>query len=57
LPFDRLLKKNGAGLQVPIRISGTRSAPKLNLDFDKLFAHSAPASPAQPAKPVPAQHP
>src|SRR6266702_4822309 len=36
MPFDRLLKKNGAGLQVPVKISGTRSAPKFGLDLDKL---------------------
>jgi hypothetical protein len=38
MPFDRLLKKDGAGLQVPITVSGTESAPKLGLDLDKLGA-------------------
>ncbi len=36
MPLDRLLKKNGAGLEVPITISGTESAPKLGLDLGKL---------------------
>jgi hypothetical protein len=36
MPFDPLLKKNGAGLQVPITISGTESEPKLGLDLGKL---------------------
>jgi AsmA-like C-terminal region len=36
-PFDGLLKKNGAGAEVPIKISGTREAPKVSLDFGKMF--------------------
>jgi len=36
-PFDKLLEKNGAGVQVPITISGTRSAPKFGVDRGKLF--------------------
>jgi len=38
MPLDHLLKKDGAGLEVPIKISGTKSQPKLGLDLDKLFA-------------------
>ena len=38
MPFDKLLKKNGAGLEVPITISGTESAPKLGVDLGKLGA-------------------
>ena len=30
---DPFLKKNGAGMQVPIQISGTRSSPHFGLDF------------------------
>jgi len=36
MPFDKLLKKDGAGVQAPITISGTKSAPKLGLDLGKL---------------------
>lgn len=36
MPLDPLLKKNGAGLEVPITISGTESAPKLGLNLGKL---------------------
>jgi hypothetical protein len=32
-PFDRLLKKNGAGLELPIKLTGTRSTYDLRLDF------------------------
>jgi hypothetical protein len=32
-PFDKLLKKNGAGLELPIKVSGTRSTYDLGLDF------------------------
>jgi hypothetical protein len=31
-PFDPLLKRDGAGLEVPITISGTKADPKLGLD-------------------------
>jgi hypothetical protein len=44
MPLDRLLKKNGAGLEVPITISGTKSQPKLGLDLDKLFARPKDAA-------------
>jgi hypothetical protein len=32
-PFDGLLKKNGAGLEVPIKVTGTGSMYDLRLDF------------------------
>jgi hypothetical protein len=35
-PFDGLLKKDGAGLEVPIKVSGTKSEPKFGLDLDKM---------------------
>jgi hypothetical protein len=35
-PFDGLLKKNGAGLEVPIKVSGTKSEPKFGVDLDKM---------------------
>ena len=52
MPFDKLLSKNGAGLQVPITISGTKSAPKLGVDLGKLAGqvfsrHPQPNPPPQ----------
>jgi hypothetical protein len=35
-PFDGLLKKDGAGVEVPIKVSGTESAPKFGVDLDKM---------------------
>jgi AsmA-like C-terminal region len=35
MPFDRVLKKNGAGTEVPFRIDGTRSDPHFGLDFGR----------------------
>ena len=32
-PFDKLLKKNGAGVELPIKVRGTRSTYDLRLDF------------------------
>lgn len=34
---DPLLEKNGAGLEVPITITGTKAAPKFSVDMNKLF--------------------
>jgi hypothetical protein len=36
-PFDSLLKRNGAGLEIPITITGTKSAPKFGIDTKRLF--------------------
>ncbi len=35
LPLDGILKRNGAGTEIPVRISGTEGAPKFGLDFDR----------------------
>lgn len=35
-PMDRVLKKNGAGTDVPIHVQGTRKEPKFGVDFDRL---------------------
>ena len=35
-PVDPLLRKNGAGLDVPIHVQGTRKQPKFGVDFDRL---------------------
>ena len=32
-PVDPFLSKNGAGTEVPIKVTGTKSAPKFGLDF------------------------
>ena len=32
-PFDKLLKKNGAGMELPIKVTGTGSTYDLRLDF------------------------
>jgi hypothetical protein len=56
MPLDPLLKKNGAGLEVPITISGTRSQPKFGVNLGKLGAQIF--SRHQDRKPQPqVQHP
>jgi hypothetical protein len=35
-PADRYLRKNGAGTDVPIHISGTRKAPEFGVEFNRL---------------------
>ena len=37
-PFDPLFRKDGAGAVVPIRITGTREAPKFSVQFGKIFS-------------------
>jgi hypothetical protein len=32
-PVDPFFKKNGAGAEIPVKISGTNSAPKFGLDL------------------------
>jgi hypothetical protein len=36
-PFDGLFRKNGAGAVLPIKIGGTRDAPKFGLDVGKVI--------------------
>ena len=36
-PFDFLFRKDGAGAVVPIRIAGTREAPKMGIQMGKVF--------------------
>jgi hypothetical protein len=35
-PADRLLRKNGAGTDVPIKVEGTRKDPKFGVEFGRL---------------------
>jgi hypothetical protein len=53
IPFDRLLKKDGAGVEIPVRVSGTKSDPKFGVDKDKLwseiFSHHGEQAPPPPA--------
>jgi hypothetical protein len=36
MPFDPLFKKDGAGLEVPVKITGTKSDMKFGVDRGKL---------------------
>jgi hypothetical protein len=45
-PADRFFKKDGAGTEVPIYVSGTRDAPKFGLDFQK-FKTTSPETPGK----------
>jgi hypothetical protein len=47
-PFDKLLKKNGAGLELPLKVTGTRSTYDLRLDFP--HDTRAPAGMTSPRK-------
>ena len=47
-PFDKLLKKNGAGLELPIKVTGTKSTYDLRLNYP--HDTHAPAGPASPPK-------
>ena len=40
-PFDRFLKKNGAGMEIPIKVTGTRSTYDLRLNYP-LDTHAPP---------------
>ncbi len=51
-PADRFFKANGAGTEVPIRITGSRQDPQFAVDF-KRIKHTTPQTPGQPASPGP----
>lgn len=36
-PFDPIFRKDGAGAVVPIKVSGTRDAPKMGLEMGRVF--------------------
>ena len=44
-PVDRFFRKDGAGTEIPIKVTGTQSEPKFGLDF----GHKEASSPADPA--------
>ncbi len=35
-PADRMMKKDGAGTEVPIQITGTREKPEFTIEFDRM---------------------
>jgi hypothetical protein len=47
-PANGFFKKDGAGTEVPIHISGTREDPKFGIDFGRM-RHKSEAAPAPPA--------
>jgi len=49
-PFDSLLKKNGAGMEIPIKITGTNSTYDIHLDFGRGSSKKAPVPAPAPAK-------
>jgi hypothetical protein len=46
-PANRFFKKEGAGTEVPIHISGTHEHPKFGIDFDRM--RSKPPAPQPPS--------
>jgi hypothetical protein len=48
-PVDPFFSKNGAGTEVPIRITGTESEPHFGLDFGHKDEHANAASKADSA--------
>jgi hypothetical protein len=34
-PIDPFFRKNGAGTEIPIRVTGTQGEPKFGLDFGR----------------------
>jgi hypothetical protein len=47
-PIDPFFKKNGAGAEIPVKISGTRSAPKFGLDLHHKDTPEKNTSSSQP---------
>ena len=47
-PADKYFKKNGAGTEVPIHISGTREEPIFGIEFNRMKIVSAPATGEKP---------
>ncbi len=67
MPFDKLLKKDGAGTEIPVTVSGTRSDPKFGVNLgkltDQIFRRNkkddqpAPDQQQKDDQPAPAPHP
>jgi hypothetical protein len=47
-PADRFFKKDGAGTEVPIHISGTRKDPEFGVDFDRMRKKKSDDEPKDP---------
>ncbi len=50
-PVDGFFAKNGAGTEIPIHVSGTRSEPQFGLDLDRLKPDRLKPAPAKPGAP------
>ena len=50
MPVDPFFSKNGAGTEVPISITGTRSDPQFGLDFGRKDRHQDKNNPPPPDK-------
>jgi hypothetical protein len=48
-PVDRYLRKNGAGTDVPIKVSGTRAQPSFGVEFNRLGKTEEAAPPQGPS--------
>jgi hypothetical protein len=51
-PADRYFKKDGAGTEIPIHISGTREDPKFGIDFDRMRGKSKTEPEPPPVPPA-----
>ena len=49
-PFDFIFRKDGAGAVVPIKITGTRDAPKMGIEFGRVFGGGEKEKKAAPVK-------
>jgi hypothetical protein len=54
-PADRFFKKDGAGTEVPIRVSGTKEDPSFGIDFSRMKKNFRPPSAPQSAPPSASQ--
>lgn len=50
-PFDSLFKKSGAGLEVPIRVTGQNSEYDIKLNYGHGKSPQSPPTPAPPTRP------
>lgn len=47
-PINRVFAKNGAGTDVPIHLTGTRTEPHLTIDFGRIGKSGPPPAPSSP---------